>query len=634
MDKQAWIAVTLCLVGLVAWQIYFSSKYPPVPVAPKTAPATAGATPGAGATPATAKEEMPTIVSGKPDFVDNRKEVALPAAPATPTTPAAPEQTEVITTPQIELHFTSLGGGIAAAIPLGKEHIVEDGKDIRLNHAGRIPIGALSLQAGEGTDEPYTLRREGDRITAERTQPDGLVITKEYTLDWQGDRRQIPAVHLKVSYRNPGSQPYKNNGFYIYAGSASPIHRRDQRELPYLSFDWLSDDKYHTDHASSFDAGHFPLLGETHPARAVITTAVNKAAWVAVKNQFYTTILTPLAALPDQEPPAREVWARRFDLPLTAQEIAENALPLHGLDVALGLPALALAPGETKAQDFQIYAGPKFYSRLDRLGHQEQEVMDFGKFKIVSIALLSLMNLFKSWFGSYAIAIILLTILVKGVLFPLQNKANKSMKRMSAVNPLLAELREKYKDDPTRLNAETMKLYKLHGVNPLGGCWPMFIQMPIFFGFLYMLYTAAELRNSGFLWVHDLSQPDTVARLLIPGYGRIAINVLPLLMIAAQFWQMTLTPKTGDPAQQKTLMFMPLLFGFFCYNFAAALALYYTMQTLLTILQLYLTRTQSGPGGAAAAPQAVRVSGDPGPGLGRGGGGGGRKGSGNRYPHR
>ena len=353
---------------------------------------------------------------------------------------------------------------------------------------------------------------------------------------------------------------------------------------------------------------------------------------MAVKNQFYTTVLTPLGAQPDQEPPAREVWARRFNLPLTAQETAENAAPLHGLDVALALPALQLAPGETKTQDFQIYAGPKFYSRLDKLGHDEQEVMDFGKFKVVSIALLALMNTFNSWFGSYAIAIILLTIMVKAVLFPLQNKANKSMKRMSALNPLLTELRAKYKDDPTKLNTETMKLYKLHGVNPLGGCWPMLIQMPIFFGFLYMLYTAAELRNSGFLWVHDLSQPDTVAHLTIPGFGTFPINVLPLLMIAAQFWQMTLTPKTGDPSQQKTLMFMPLLFGFFCYNFAAALALYYTMQTLLTILQLYVTRTQNAAEGAGGAPQALRVSGDPGPGPARGGGG--RKASGNRYPQR
>ncbi len=105
-----------------------------------------------------------------------------------------------------------------------------------------------------------------------------------------------------------------------------------------------------------------------------------------------------------------------------------------------------------------------------------------------------------------------------------------------------------------------------------------------------MLYTAAELRNAHFLWVHDLSQPDTVAHIL----GR-NLNILPLFMIGTQFWQMQLTPRTGDPAQQRMMMFMPLLFGFFCYNLAAALTLYYTMQGLLTILQLYLTRNQAPP---------------------------------------
>ena len=216
--------------------------------------------------------------------------------------------------------------------------------------------------------------------------------------------------------------------------------------------------------------------------------------------------------------------------------------------------------------------------------------MDFGKFKVVSIVLLAMMNTFKGWLGNYGLAIILLTLIVKGVLFPLQNKANKSMKRMSALQPKMTELREKFKDDPAKLNTETMKLYKVHGVNPLGGCLPMLIQMPIFFGFLYMLYTAAELRNAHFLWVHDLSQPDTVAHIL----GR-NLNILPLFMIGTQFWQMQLTPKSGDPSQQKMMMFMPLLFGFFCYNLAAALTLYYTMQGLLTILQLYLTRNQAPP---------------------------------------
>ena len=264
------------------------------------------------------------------------------------------------------------------------------------------------------------------------------------------------------------------------------------------------------------------------------------------------------------------------------------------------MPTLNLAPGASMTQSFQIYAGPKFYSRLSRLGHDEQEVMDFGKFKLVSITLLAMMNLFKSWFGNYALAIILLTFIVKLVLFPLQQKANKSMKRMSALGPKMTELREKYKDDAARLNTETMKLYKEYGVNPVGGCLPMLVQMPIFFGFLYMLGTAAELRNASFLWVHDLSQPDTVAHVF--GY---AINVLPLLMIGTQFWQMSLTPKTGDPQQQKMFMFMPLVFGFFCYNFAAALALYYTMQGLLTIVQLYYNRNQ--PAGPLSKVVAVPV---------------------------
>ena len=119
-------------------------------------------------------------------------------------------------------------------------------------------------------------------------------------------------------------------------------------------------------------------------------------AWVAVKNQFYTTVLTPLDVPgPEQEPLAREVWARRIDVPLTPQEINDGASSLHGVDVALGLPGLDLKPGETLTRHFQIYAGPKFYSRLDRLGHNEQEVMDYGKFKLVSITLLALLNTFQ-----------------------------------------------------------------------------------------------------------------------------------------------------------------------------------------------------------------------------------------------
>ncbi len=580
MDRTAWTAVVCCLIGLVAWQYYFSKAYPPI--------STPAPTPAASsATPAPSPASSPVLTSGKPEVVTDRKE----AAPApTPAAPVAPE-TQEIDTPQIKLVFTNLGGGILSAEPLGANHLAEDGKNVVLNAAGQIPIGALSTKPGEDTNLPYTGTRDGNTVRYERTDPaTGLRMLKEYTLDYQGDEKQIPAIRLKVTFTNTGAQTYRDGGYYVYAGSAAPIHRRDQPQ--YLAFDWFSDGKYRTESAGAFEPGRVPLLGyETHPGRSVITENFGKAAWVAVKNQFYTTIIAPIPGVVGEELPAREIWSRRFDLTRKPDEIARNEAVLHGLDAALGMPALQIEPGQSVTQTFQIYTGPKYYSRLDKLGHYEQEVMDFGKFKAVSILLLGLMNTFHGWFGSYALAIILLTILVKAVLFPLQNKANKSMKRMSVLSPQMTALREKYRDDPAKMNAETMKLYRAHGMSPLaplGGCWPMLIQMPIFFGFLYMLGVTTELRNSGFLWVHDLSQPDTVGRFL-----GIPINVLPILMIGTQFWQMRLTPRTGDPAQQKTLMFMPLLFGFFCYSFAAALALYYTVQGLLTILQLYLTRSQN-----------------------------------------
>ena len=152
------------------------------------------------------------------------------------------------------------------------------------------------------------------------------------------------------------------------------------------------------------------------------------------------------------------------------------------------------------------------------------------------------------------------------------------------------EVREKYKDDPARMNQELMKLYKDYHINPFSGCLPMFVQIPVFFGFYSMLGTAIELRGSKFLWVRDLSLPDTVFH-----FGTIPVNILPLCMAVTMLCQMQLTPKSGDQTQQKVFMFIPLIFVFFCYNFASALALYWTVQNLFSIVQLYVTRNRTAP---------------------------------------
>jgi YidC/Oxa1 family membrane protein insertase len=157
------------------------------------------------------------------------------------------------------------------------------------------------------------------------------------------------------------------------------------------------------------------------------------------------------------------------------------------------------------------------------------------------------------------------------------------MKRMAKLKPEMDKLKEKYGDDPNKLNTETMGLYRKFGINPLGGCLPMFIQIPIFFGFYRMLQYAVELRGQGFLWVDDLSQPDTL------GYvAGVPINLLPVVMAISSFIQMKMTPMTGDKMQQRIMMFMPFMFFFFCYNFASALALYWTTQNIFSIGQTWL----------------------------------------------
>jgi YidC/Oxa1 family membrane protein insertase len=344
------------------------------------------------------------------------------------------------------------------------------------------------------------------------------------------------------------------------------------------------------DVASFLGGGGFLGIGQ-HAPRPTYQETVAGADWAAASNQFFTTILTPLNAK------IGEVWGKRVEIK------GADAKSLPGIAGAVKLPGFDLQPGQTNTLRVQLYTGPKLYNRLTKLQHDEAEIMNFGMWKLVSQFLLNFMNLIHGWVGNYGWAIIILTACVKGVLWPLQNKANKSMRRMSALAPKMQELKEKYKDDPTRMNQEVMKLYKEHGVNPVGGCLPMMIQIPIFFGLFSMLGQIAELRNATFIWVKDLSQPDTL--FVIPGMGWVPIiglpevglpiNVLPILMGATNVWLMQMTPKTGDAMQRRVLMFMPLIFLIFCYNFAAALALYYTTQNLFTILQLWHNKKQPLP---------------------------------------
>jgi len=320
-------------------------------------------------------------------------------------------------------------------------------------------------------------------------------------------------------------------------------------------------------------------LGQ-RPARPFYQENFSHADWAAVSSQFFCTLITPLTAK------ANAVWGRRVEVDFSPDR------KIGLIEGAMGMPGVQLQPGQTTSARYQMWVGPKVYNRLARLEHDEAEIMNFGMFKLVSQFLLNFLNWLHSYLGNYGVAILALTTVIRIVLWPLQSKANQSMRKTAVLGPKMQELREKYKDDPTKMNQEVMKMYKQYGINPVGGCLPMLIQIPIFFGLYQMLGQAVELRGEHFLWVHDLSLPDTVAHLPVLGWP---VNIIPLCMGATQVWLMQMTPKTGDATQRRVMMFMPLIFLFFCYNFAAALALYYTAQNLFSILQFYQNKKQPMP---------------------------------------
>jgi YidC/Oxa1 family membrane protein insertase len=238
-----------------------------------------------------------------------------------------------------------------------------------------------------------------------------------------------------------------------------------------------------------------------------------------------------------------------------------------------------------------------------------------GFFGWFSKALLLSMNFLYLVIPDYGIVIITITVLIKLIFWPLTQASTRSMKRMSALQPKMKEIQEKYKEDPTKMNRKLMEFMKENKVSPMGGCLPMLLQIPVFIGFYQMIRSAIELRGVHFLWAADLARPDTIFVIPgldfipffgIPGSG-LPINPLPLIMGVTMFYQAQMTPPSPgmDPTQQKIMKYMPMMFMVFLYNFSAGLTLYWTVQNLLTIAQMKLTKTKDDPaGGAPVAPAA------------------------------
>jgi YidC/Oxa1 family membrane protein insertase len=241
--------------------------------------------------------------------------------------------------------------------------------------------------------------------------------------------------------------------------------------------------------------------------------------------------------------------------------------------IATTFAEVIVNPKDKVEKEFSVFVGPKEYDILASYGYGLKKSIDFGVFSFLAIPMLKVMNIFYDVTKNYGWSIILLTLIIKIITYPLTLKSMTSMKKMKDLQPKMLEIREKFKGDSQKMNAAMMELYRKHGVNPMGGCLPMLIQIPIFFALYKALLVSIELKGAPFIfWIADLSEKD-------PYY------VTPILMGISMFFQQRLTPQAGDPMQQKIFMFMPIIFTFMFLNFPSGLVIYWLTNNILTILQ-------------------------------------------------
>ncbi len=296
-----------------------------------------------------------------------------------------------------------------------------------------------------------------------------------------------------------------------------------------------------------------------------------KLRWIAIQDRYFLSSLMPK----DYTEASMRLFIDQDNI-LEAQYMQKNS---------------EIKPGTQKTFEFELFFGPKSMRILGETDYDLDKAVNFGMFDFIAKPCVWIMNFIYGFIPNYGVAIILLTVFTKILLWPLGNKSYKSMGEMKKIQPLMAELREKHKNDKKKMNQEIMGLYKTYKINPMGGCLPMVAQIPVFFALYRMLYEAIELRHAPFFgWIIDLSAPDRLFNFnfsipfMQPPYG---IPVLTLVMGASMLLQQKMSPPPGDPAQAKMMMFMPIIFTFIFINFSSGLVLYWLVNNVLSILQQY-----------------------------------------------
>jgi YidC/Oxa1 family membrane protein insertase len=600
MDKTGKIVVAICFVLLGYW-LYESQKLARERML--------------AAPPAT------TMTAQAPEAATTSSSDSTETTAAIPSSTNVPERLIIITNNDVRYTFTSRGGGIKSVGLLKYPETISPrwkkgtgtNAVATLNNESALPIMTILGGTALVGDGDFTLTPVSHGVEAEKSLSNGLVLTKDFELT------SNYLVKVTVTFKNDSGKPLSLPAQEWVAGTATPMDVDDLTFMSYGGAMWYDGAKLQTCSGTYFSTntsflGLFPRTPKTEYRQGN-----GNVLWTAAYNQFFA-----LVAMPQTNQDAWQMVATPVTLMATNNQTGAAWL---GVQTALVYPAETLVANQVVIRQINLYAGPKEFRTLENVGDELQNrvdlVMNFGTgfagffgigsfFAKMLLWLMNEMHDLLPWLN-YGWIIVLLTVLLRICFWPATAHSMRSMKKMQALAPQVQALKEKYSNDPGKFTQKQMELWKENKVSPMSGCLPALIQMPVFLGFFTMIRSAIELRGAHFLWISDLTKPDTI--FIIPGLTFIPFfsspqglpfNVLPLLMVSVLVWQAHIQPPSPgmDPSQQKMMRYMPLIFLLFLYNYSAGMALYMTVSTSMGILQTRMLKNFTATPTAPPSPLA------------------------------
>ena len=569
-QRNLFLAIALSVLILFGFQWLFPSKTP----APESAPATTAAstppvpTSGDAAVPAPTQTAAQMAVKSRSDALATAKRIRI----NTPTLHGSLSVTGA------RLDDLTLAGYHETADPTSKE--IELLSPTGAAHPYHAEFGWVPVDAGIKTPGPDTVWSvaQGNEVSPGNTvvlnwdNGDGLRFVRTVSVD------ENYMFQIAQRVENYGTKPVTLHPFGLISRTGTP-----KTEGMYI---------LHEGPLGVFDG---TLKEHKYDDLKKLSTERNKTTggWIGITDKYWLTALVP-----DQ----KEELTGRF-----VHQRTDNA---DRYQVDFTGAAKVVAPGAAAETTFHLFAGAKLVSLLDhyteKFGVERFDLaIDFGWFYFLTKPFFYLLKMMNSGLGNMGLAILALTVLIKGIMFPLANKSYASMSKMKLLQPQVKALQERFGDDKVRLQQEMMALYKKEKVNPVSGCLPILIQIPVFFALYKVLFVAIEMRHAPFYgWIKDLSaqDPTTIMNLfgLIPWDPALYlpaflhIGVWPLIMGATMWLQQKLNPQPLDPVQAKMMMFLPVVFTFMLGQFAAGLVIYWAWSNILSIAQQWVIMRKYG----------------------------------------